>query len=96
MAVYAVDPRGLAVTGRGFHDTLLEIASRTGGTAFMDRNDLDTGMRLALTDSQTGYTLGFTVPPQEAAGFHEIRVRVNRSAVRLRYRESYRLLDPAK
>jgi VWFA-related protein len=91
VAVYAVDPRGLAMTGRGFPATLIEFAARTGGTAFHDRNDLDTGMRLALDDSQTGYTLGFTVPANEAPGFHEIRVRVNRSAVRLRYRESYRL-----
>jgi VWFA-related protein len=95
VAVYAVDPRGLAVTGRGFPDSLVELATRTGGTAFFNRNDLDTGMRLALQDSQTGYTLGFTVPPQESPGFHEIRVRVNRSAIRLRYRESYRLQDPA-
>ncbi len=95
ISVYAIDPRGLDVAGRGFPATLTEFAARTGGTAFFDRNDLATGMRLALEDSQTGYTLGFTVPPREAPGFHEIRVRVNRSAIRLRYRESYRLQDPA-
>ena len=95
IAVYAVDPRGLPVSGgKGFPDTLMEIAARTGGTAFFNRNDLDAGMRMALEDSQAGYMLGFTVPPNEAPGFHEIRVRVNRSAVRLRYRESYRLQEP--
>jgi VWFA-related protein len=91
VAVYAVDARGLAVDSRGYPATLQEFAERTGGTAFVDRNDLDEGMRLALEDMRVSYILGFHVPENAAPGLHEIRVTVNRPGVRLRYRASYQL-----
>jgi hypothetical protein len=72
---------------------LYELAVRTGGTEFSGRNDLDEGMRLALEDMRIGYTLGFNVPEGAAPGLHEIRVRVNRPGVKLRYRESYELVS---
>ncbi len=93
-AVYAVDARGLpavATRGYGFPDTLMEIAERTGGTAFLARNDIDVGMRLALDDLQSAYTIGFQVPEGAAAGRHDIHVTVRRAGVKLRYRESYQL-----
>lgn len=93
VTVYAVDPSGLATVSRSFHGTLQEFASRTGGTAFLDRNDLDEGIRMALEDAGGGYMLGFHVPPRAALGQHEIRVQVARPGVRLRYRESYELAD---
>jgi len=40
-----VDPRGLKRPDRAaLPETLQELASRTGGTAFYDRNDLDEGI----------------------------------------------------
>ena len=72
---------------------MVELASRTGGNGFFDRNDLDEGMRLALEDLRVSYTLGFHVPDGATAGLHEITVRVSRPGIKLRYRESYLIPD---
>ena len=48
-------------------------------------------MRLALEDMRISYTLGFNAPEGTGPGPHEIRVRVNRPGIKLRYRESYDL-----
>jgi len=69
------------------------INDRTDATAFLDRNDLDEGIRLARDDSQVGYTLAFRVPDDATSGPHEIKVRVHRPGIYLRYRESYQLAD---
>ena len=89
VAVYGIDAAGLSVLNRSWSGTLEEFASRTGGTAFFARNDLDEGMRLALEDMRTGYTLGFHVPENAVQGLHALQVRVNRPGLKLRYRESY-------
>jgi len=92
IAVYSVDARGLVADGRyGDVGTLQEFSERTGGTAFIDRNDLDEGMRLALEDTRISYTLGFTVPVGAVPGLHRILLRTTRPGVTLRYRESYQL-----
>jgi VWFA-related protein len=91
IAVHVVDTRGLSSIGRSFGDTEHTAAERTGGTVFVDRNDLDRGMWEALDDLHAGYTLGFVVPEGAAAGPHRIEVRSKRAHVRLRYRESYDL-----
>jgi VWFA-related protein len=90
IAVDSVNACGLSTTCRSY-DGLSELPSRTGGTIFAGRNDLDEGMRLALDDMRISYTLGFHVPEGAAPGVHEIRVRVSRPGVKLRYRESYEL-----
>ena len=69
--------------------TMMTLAERTGGTVFAGRNDVDTGIRLALDDLRAGYTLGFLAPEDAPAGPRRIEVRVRRARVRLRYRESY-------
>lgn len=89
VAVYGVDARGLSSTTRSYSGTMIQFAERTGGTAFYDRNDLDEGLRLALEDQSISYVVGFQVPAKAAPGLHEIRVRVNRPRLQLRYRESY-------
>jgi VWFA-related protein len=95
VAVYGVDAAGLSTTSKSYAGTMEILAERTGGTAFSSRNDLDEGMRLALEDMRVSYTLGFHVPAGALAGVHEIRIRVNRPGIRLRYRESYQLAEAA-
>jgi VWFA-related protein len=94
VAVYPIDAQGLQVLPHSRRDTMMELASRTGGNGFYDRNDLDEGMRLALEDTAMSYTLGFHAPEGAAPGIHEITVRVNRPKVKLRYRESYQIIGP--
>ena len=75
VAIYAVDPRGLA----GFEydinenvsiqtdqqylnstmDTLRELSDQTDGRAIVNRNDLDTGMKQIIRDSSAYYLLGY-------------------------------------
>jgi len=92
IAIYSVDPRGLCTTcPRGFDATLQELSLRTGGTAFYARNDIDEGIKLAFEDTRLVYILGFHVPEGAAPGLHDIRVRVKRPGVKLRYRETYQI-----
>jgi VWFA-related protein len=89
VAMYTVNACGLSTACRSYGDPMHELASRTGATSFAARNDLDEAIRMALEDMRISYTLGFNVPESAATGSHEIRVRVNRPGVKLRYRESY-------
>lgn len=89
VALYTVDPRGLAPTSYGDDGTISELSERTGATSFYDRNDIAEGMREAFDDARTGYTMGFTLDPEAALGVHDIRLRSTRGGVKLRYRESY-------
>jgi hypothetical protein len=91
IAVYTVDARGRPLGAYGDVGTLQEFSARTGGTTFAGNNDLGEGIRLALEDTKVSYTLGFTVPPNAAAGLHAIQLRTTRPGVMLRYRESYQL-----
>jgi VWFA-related protein len=91
VAVYAIDARGLPMGSPYLTiPTMKEFASRTGGTVFYNRNDLDTGLREALDDQLVSYTLAFYVNPLDGrSGAHRIRVKVNRPGMVARHRESY-------
>jgi VWFA-related protein len=89
VALYTVNACGLSRGCSSYGDPMYELATRTGATTFAARNDLDEGIRLALEDMRISYTLGFNVPEGAALGLHQIRLRVNRPDVKLRYRESY-------
>ena len=97
IAVYSVNAAGLPAppSKEVPHNAMFELSQRTGGTVFADRNDLDSGIRMALADIDASYTLGFNVPDDAAPGPHGIRVRVSRPGVTLRYRESYAVDPPA-
>lgn len=90
VALYTVDPRGLAPTSYGDDGTIAELSLRTGATSFYSRNDIAEGMREAFEDARTGYTLGFNLDSATALGVNDIRLRSTRAGVKLRYRESYR------
>jgi VWFA-related protein len=94
IALYTLDARGLRTeppAEQPYADvgTLQELSSRTGGTVVLDRNDLAEGMRRALEDGKTSYTLGFSVPANARPGLHTISLQTTRRGVKLRYRESY-------
>jgi VWFA-related protein len=72
------------------HDTMRFLADETGGRALIDRNDIDTAIKIAVDDSRDTYTLGFYSPDQDWDGkFHEIKVKVNRPGIELRYRQGF-------
>jgi VWFA-related protein len=72
-------------------ESMQELASRTGGRAYLNTNDLKNAIRDAVADTQVTYTLGF-YPTNEKydSKFHEIKLQVlERSGLNLRYRKGY-------
>ena len=72
-------------------ESMQELASRTGGRAYYNTNDLKNAIRDAVSDTQVTYTLGF-YPSNEKydSKFHEIKLQVlDRSGLNLRYRKGY-------
>ena len=72
-------------------ESMQELASRTGGRAYINTNDLNKAIRDAITDTQVTYTLGFYPANEKFDGkFHEIKLQVlDRSGLNLRYRKGY-------
>jgi VWFA-related protein len=90
----AVDSNGLGGPprrwGPGGLASLQELAERTGGKAYYNRNDLDVAMAEAIEDKRTSYTLAFYLGDDERDGrFHRLSVHVNRPHLDLHYRQGY-------
>jgi len=77
-------------------DSMKEVASRTGGRAAYNTNDLSRAIRQAIDDSRVTYTIGYySTDDRQDGKFREIRVKVNRPHVDVRYRKGYFALRPA-
>ncbi len=90
----AVDSDGLGGPprrwGPGGLGSLQELAERTGGKAYYNRNDLEAAMAEAIEDKHTSYTLGFYLAGDERDGrFHRLSVHANRPHLDLHYRQGY-------
>jgi hypothetical protein len=68
-----------------------ELASRTGGHAYYNSNDLEKAIHNAVDDSRVTYMLGFYPLDESFDGkFHKIDVQmVERKGVHLRYRKGF-------
>lgn len=78
------------------HGTMNDLADRTGGRAFYNRNDLDGAVRDSITDGSTYYTLGYYPENKDwNGGFRNIQVKLKRGGVKLRYRIGYFAVDTA-
>lgn len=92
VSVYPVDARGLTLSPNAIVNiaTMRELASRTGGVAYYNRNDLDRGVRQVLDETREVYFLSYTPRPfTEDGSFHKIRVETAQRGVQLRYRRGY-------
>jgi VWFA-related protein len=92
VSVYPIDARGLTPSPNAFVNiaTMREFASRTGGVAYYNRNDLDRGVRKVLDETREVYFLSYTPRPfTENGSFHQIRVETSQRGVQLRYRRGY-------
>jgi len=72
------------------HMAMEAFARRTGGRAFYNRNDLETGIRRALNDSKYSYELAY-YPDDDRwnADWRKIQVKVNRPGVTVLARSGY-------
>ena len=76
------------------HSTMNDLAEKTGGQAFYNRNDLDDAVMDSVNDGATYYTLGYYPENKDWNGeFRKIHLKVDRSGVKLRYRIGYLALD---
>ena len=77
------------------HGTMENMAERTGGKAFYNRNDIDNAIRRGIEDGSTYYTLGYYPSNKDWNGrFRKIKVKVGREGVKLSYRLGYFAVDP--
>jgi hypothetical protein len=77
-------------------DGMKELADRTGGRAAYNTNDLGAAVRRAIDDARVTYTIGYYPTDQTQDGrFREIKVKVNRPGVDVRYRKGYFALKPS-
>jgi VWFA-related protein len=71
-------------------DTMKEVADLTGGTAYMNRNDIDVAIAQALDDNRDTYTLGYYPLKKDFNNrFRRIKVRLKNREASLRYRKGY-------
>jgi VWFA-related protein len=101
IAIYPVDVRGLETatdsSSYSRQQTMKEMAAETGGAAFINRNDIHTGVERAMADHAASYTIGYYPEDKKwDGGYRTISVKVNHEAVDVRYRRGYFALDPAK
>lgn len=76
------------------HSTMNDLAEKTGGRAFYNRNDLDKEIRESVNDGSTYYTLGYYPENKNwNSQFRNIRLKSNRPGVKLQYRAGYFAVD---
>lgn len=77
------------------HESMQDLAQRTGGKAFYNRNDIDDAIRRSFDDGSTYYTLAYYPANKKWDGkFRKIRLKVDRPGIKLRYRLGYYAIDP--
>ncbi len=91
VALYAVDARGLTfVDDPSGLDTMFDLAGLTGGLVFHNDNGIEDLIQTAVDDGEVTYTLGFYPLRQEQRALvHNLKVKVARRGVSVRYRKSY-------
>ena len=103
--IYTIDPRGL-VDGpdisqdirapewnmhvRNTQDSLRVIAADTGGTAVVNRNDIDAALKRIDVETSDYYVLGYySSNPAAPQRVRRIEVKTTRPGVSMFYRTSY-------
>jgi len=90
VTIHVIDPRPLGSVGFGGDDILRRIAYDTGGRAIVSTNDPERHLRSVMADASAYYLIGYTPTRRTNDGkFHEIKVRVKRSGVRVTARRGY-------
>ena len=78
------------------HSSMQEIAERTGGKAFYNRNEIGNAIVESMNDGATYYTLSYSPSNRDWNGkFRRISVKSRRSGLKLRYRLGYFAIQPA-
>jgi VWFA-related protein len=98
VAVYPVDAAGVGRNDRiASQQTMTDVASRTGGKAFVNTNNLTMSIGAGLDDGATYYTLSYYPSNRNWDGqFRPIEIKTGRADLKLRHRIGYYAMDPEK
>src|SRR5439155_5497854 len=100
VSVYSIDARGLqtggySLTTENSQDTLLTLASQSGGLIFKNRNDVAGAVAVSVADGSAYYLLGYYPESKQWDGkFHKIQVKLNKPGLEVRHRTGYFAIDP--
>jgi VWFA-related protein len=96
VALYPIDAAGVSINDRFPARTAMEsMAERTGGKTFINRNDIDIGIRTSIDDGSSYYTLEYYPENRRWDGkFRRIELKVARPQIKLRNRQGYYALAP--
>ncbi len=94
----AVDSTGKAIARMSdtsaSQETMREIATETGGRAYVNQNEIKEGVALAVADEKASYTLGYYPENKKWDGkYRSIKVKVNRADSEVRCRKGYFAFD---
>ena len=97
----AVDSSGRAIARmsdvQASQETMREIASETGGKAYVNQNEISVGVGLAMADDSASYTLGYYPEDKKWDGkYRSIKVKVDRDGTEVRHRHGYFAIDPSQ
>jgi VWFA-related protein len=71
-------------------DTMHNLAEHTGGLVFASTNDIGGAVKRAMDDGRVSYMLAYYPSLDDGKGkFHDIKLKVNRPGVSIRYRNGY-------
>src|SRR5579872_1226548 len=98
IAIYPVDARGLSINlNQDAQEVMRQMASDTGGRAYVNQNEIKQGVQRALEDTAATYTLGYYTSNQKWDGkYRSIKVKSERQGLKLQYRRGYFALDPTQ
>ncbi len=75
--------------------TMEEVATQTGGKAYINQNEIKDGVALAASDEKASYTLGYYPENKKWDGkMRNIKVKVAQGGTQLRYRKGYFAIEP--
>lgn len=93
----AISDRALSQTSglAASQGTMKEVATETGGKAYVNQNDIKEGIALAAADEKASYSLGYYPENKKWDGkLRSIKVKVAQGDADLRYRRSYFAVEP--
>jgi VWFA-related protein len=83
-------PKFASMSEGAGHDFLDTLARETGGRAFLNTNDLGSGLRQAERDAESYYLIGYEpLEPAKKGTFRALKMVTTRPNVTLRYRRGY-------
>ncbi len=95
IAIYPVDARGLTLSNdTDSQEAMREMARETGGRAYVNQNEIKTGVNRAFGDQLATYTIAYYPDNKKYDGkYRTIKVKVKRDGVEIQNRRGYFAID---